>query len=64
MGEIRPWSRVGRGVLLGGTPKKELLSVETSDRREGLAARKNLFLMEKAQQSFPFFCTQKKMVKI
>ncbi len=27
---------------------------ETSDRREGLAARKTLFFMEKAQQSCPF----------
>ncbi len=31
-----------------------LLSVETSDRGEGLAARKTLFLVEKAQQSCPF----------
>jgi hypothetical protein len=31
-----------------------VLSVETSDRREGLAARKTLFSIEKAQQSFPF----------
>ncbi len=44
---------LGRGVL----------SVETSDRREGLAARKTLLLMEKAQQSCPF-CTQELMVKI
>ncbi len=31
-----------------------LLSVETSDQLEVLAARKTMFLMEKAQQSCPF----------
>ncbi len=54
------WEKLGRGPA---SDQGVLLSVETSDRREGLATRKTLFLMEKAS-SHARFCTQEQMVKI
>ncbi len=43
-----------RTRIVMNSPGRLLLSVETSDCREGLATRKTMFLMEKAQQSCPF----------